>query len=315
MSAARGGPVRISAPAKVNLDLVVLGRRADGFHELSTTMVLAGLEDRLVLEAVRTQGVSCEVTGPQASEDVPVDARNLAVAALERGLAVLEATGPAPKGVHLRLEKEVPSGAGLGGGSSDAAAALAGLERLTGRDLGTVVRAAILADLGSDTVFFDAARRTGAGLCTGRGERVRAVPSPRDWWAALVTPRVAVPTGPVFAALEAPALSPSEATDTVAHDWHACTPREGRSLLRNDLEAAALRAVPALRAWRRVLDATAPGAFALSGSGSSFFAPCASKGEAEELLRGVDAGRGELGVRGLWAVPLGSAALELEAQS
>lgn len=315
MSAAHGGPVRVDAPAKVNLDLVVLGRRPDGFHELRTTMVLAGLQDSLWLEAARTPGVSCEVTGAQASEDVPLDARNLAVAALERGLAVLEATGPVPKGVHLRLEKEVPSGAGLGGGSSDAAAALAGLERLTGRDLGTVVRAAILADLGSDTVFFDAARRTGAGLCTGRGERVRAVPSPRDWWAALVTPRVAVPTGPVFAALEAPALSPSEATATVAHDWHACTPREGRSLLRNDLEAAALRAVPALRAWRRVLDAAAPGAFTLSGSGSSFFAPCASRAEAEELLRGVDAERGELGVRGLWAVPLGSTVLEGAARS
>ena len=204
--------VRIEAPAKVNLDLIVHGRRPDGFHELTTTMVLVGVRDVLELGRARSAGVTCEVDGPCATEDVPTDARNLAVASLERGLAVLTATGPAPQGVHLRLTKNVPAGAGLGGGSSDAAAALLGLERLAGRELGPVVRASILADLGSDTVFFDAAGRTGAGLCTGRGERVRSAPSPSGWWAALLTPAVVVPTGPVFAALGAAHWTPGTPT-------------------------------------------------------------------------------------------------------
>lgn len=303
--------VRIEAPAKVNLDLIVHGRRPDGFHELTTTMVLVGVRDVLELGRARSAGVTCEVDGPCATEDVPTDARNLAVASLERGLAVLAATGPAPQGVHLRLTKNVPAGAGLGGGSSDAAAALLGLERLAGRELGPVVRASILADLGSDTVFFDAAGRTGAGLCTGRGERVRSAPSPSGWWAALLTPSVVVPTGPVFAALAAAPWTPGTPTAVESVDWAALTPTDARARLRNDLESPALEAAPGLRSWRALLDERAPGAFALSGSGSSFFAPCESRSAAETLVaevEGAAAGAG-LELRGSWAVPLGSGVL------
>lgn len=270
--------VRVLAPAKVNLDLFILGRRADGFHELSTTMLLVGLHDELVIGTREEPGVACTLTGPALSSDVPSGPSNLAVAALERGLAALKQEGHPVPGIELGLTKHIPSGAGLGGGSSDGAAALHGLQQLLDTWLDPSVAESILADLGSDCVFFGAARETGLGICRGRGEQVQALPGPRGWWLVLLTPDLQASTQAVFSALQAPPIPDAPGPqDSIA--WATKSLAQVRALQCNDLEAPALIAVPSLGPWREVL----PPDFVLSGSGSSFYRLCRDESEAQTV--------------------------------
>jgi len=301
----------IDAPAKINPFLAVLGRRADGYHELATWMVALELADRLEggLDAGGAPGsVALEVVGPAASADVPRDERNLVVRAARLALArSAELAGAPAPALWLRLSKQVPSRAGLGGGSSDAAAALRLVEALAGCDLGSAWRRSCLAELGSDTVFFDAARGSGAGLCTGRGERVEPAPTPDpEWWVALLTPDVECPTGDIFRALAAPPLekgpSPFPHPPPPLRSWLRVGAARARAHLHNPLEAAALAAIPTLRPWRDVLAAAGEHAFRLTGSGSSFFAIFEGAHEAALALGGVveEARRRSLAWRGRW---------------
>lgn len=293
--------VCIAAPAKVNLDLFVLGKRGDGFHELSTTMMLVGLRDELVLRVAGDAGVRLELDGPALGDDMPGGSSNLAVAALEQGLAALEKAGVSVPGVELKLTKRIPSGAGLGGGSSDAAAALIGLQELLGTQLDPEICAGILADLGSDCVFFQAARSTGLGRCTGRGELVEVLSAPASWWIVLLTPDVFASTKMVFGALDVSATDEMrEAPGTPP--WSRLTAREARARQHNDLQAPALLAIPELQAWRDLLQ----GAFLLSGSGSSFYALCEDQDEAQTMLQTVQTAcdAAGLGPRILKALPL-----------
>ena len=115
--------VRLFSPAKLNLDLRALERRSDGYRELDTEMVLLDLGDELELARSSEPGVRLSLEGPALTDDIPSDERNLAVRAAQRVLAEGGAEGGSA-GLDLRLLKRVPSGAGLGGGSSNAAAAL-----------------------------------------------------------------------------------------------------------------------------------------------------------------------------------------------
>ena len=302
MSAALPGRVRALAPAKVNPTLAVLGRRPDGYHELATTIVALELGDRLELEPRAEEGVALELSGPEASEDVPRDGRNLAVRGAEAVLELARERGaPGARGLSLRLEKLVPSQAGLGGASSDAAAAVLAAEALLGLALDRAERLALLASLGSDCAFFAAAADTGAALCTGRGELVepRATPWPGAA-VAILTPDVRCATGDVYRAL-GPALSGARGLPTVASAALESPVERARELFANDLEAAALRAVPGLAPWREALDASGAGHFRLSGSGSSFFGLYAARGAALEALARVSR---ELAARAL--VPRGA---------
>lgn len=259
--------VRVRAPAKVNLWLDVLARRADGFHELDTG--LAALEWADELRLCRTDGgaVSFEVTGPAATPDVPRDGANLALRALLAARAELDAG----VGLEMVLEKHVPSRAGLGAGSADAAAAVLACERVLQRELPESRARELLASLGSDCVFFRAAARTGFARCTGRGERVEALPAgDATWHAVVLVPDVGASTAEVYAALPRP-LSRPAATSTV-RDRALQLPEEAlRGMLANGLERAALSAVEGLAAWRELLDDRDCAHFRLSGSGSSFF--------------------------------------------
>ena len=257
-------PVAVRAPAKVNARLEVLGGRPDGYHEVRTWMLALELADGLrgTVDPVGSPGsVHVEIRGPQATPDVPPDATNLAVRAARAALArVGELTGTPPPALRLELTKDVPSQAGLGGGSSDAAAALRLVEALSEVDLGAEWRAELLAGLGSDCPFFDRARRSGAALCTGRGERVEVLDGPEPaWWIALLTPVVECSTPRVYRALER-ARSEKKATGAAPTDapprrWLTGAAHRARAWVHNELEAAALAAVPGLRPWRDLLDA------------------------------------------------------------
>ena len=288
--------VEVAAPAKVNPNLEVVRRSDDGFHEVDLTMLSFDLEDRLRLAWSAAPGeLELAVHGPAASADVPVDESNLVHRAASAALADLDGL---PAGhLVIELEKHVPSRAGLGGGSSDAAAALFGVLEL-GRLLGAAPRAmapdgpdaaAALAALGSDCSFFLAARATGFARCTGRGERVEPLVVPDDMASRAIlvlTPDLECPTAGVYAEL---------AADLAERAGPRPGPRDPGAAF-NRLEPPALRLVPELAALKSRLDAALPGKadadgaspWLLSGSGSSFFqwqAPGASPFDLDERRR------------------------------
>jgi 4-diphosphocytidyl-2-C-methyl-D-erythritol kinase len=290
----------LAAPAKVNLTLRCLGRRPDGYHEVATTLCALALWDRLLLEShPGAERVALEVAGPFAG--IPADATNLAARA---AAGVLAHAGARKVDLALRLEKAIPPAAGLGGGSSDAAAAALGSAELLGLAPERWPELLpLLAGLGSDCPFFLAARETGLARCSGRGERVEPGPAARALWALVVTPDLSAPTAAVYAAFRpADARAPEVPEPS---NWDALALDEARAALHNDLEPAALRAVPGLAAWRALLDRSDLAHARLAGSGSSFFALYRDGAEAALAARalGAAAERAGLSPRLVRAVP------------
>lgn len=293
--------VRVLAPAKVNPFLEILGKRADGFHELDTTLLALELADVVAARATRSGTIELRCDGPFASADIPLDARNLAWAAAAAVLEVARARGERDAGLELVVTKNVPSQAGLGGGSADAAAALHAAEHALGVSLDDDVAHAALAKLGSDCVFFREARSSGHARATGRGERIAPLPAPTSELSILVaTPAFGAPTAAVYLALTAPLRGGEPAREPAPELLSLAA----RSIPRpfNRLESAALAAIPELRPWRELLDRVAPERFTLSGSGSSFFAFEPAPDRAAALLTTLRAAlaTANLPARGLW---------------
>ena len=255
----RRAHLTVLAPAKLNPWLRVLGRREDGFHEVDLALVAIDLFDTVRIEALEplvvdpqaTLRAQLQLTGPAATADIPIDERNLALRAIQR---VLAQTSGWRGDFIITLDKHIPSRAGLGGGSSDAAAALIACARLLawhGLADAHEQWGAWLADLGSDTVFFGT--QSGPARARGRGEVLQPLESSGLSAPVLVvTPDVECPTGSVF------------------QEWGAAAPNSTDEYT-NGLQPAALAAVPALRDVHRALSAIHPGPWHLSGSGSSWF--------------------------------------------
>lgn len=159
--------VRVSAPAKINWSLEVPGRREDGFHEIDSVFQAVSLTDTLDIRRADSGPAACVITCDDP--EIPTDERNLIHAAWREARELRPARN---LGVRVSLCKRIPSGAGLGGGSSDAAAMLVGLDRLFGLDLDAADLAGAAARIGSDVPFFI---RGGAARARGRGERLKAI--------------------------------------------------------------------------------------------------------------------------------------------
>jgi 4-diphosphocytidyl-2-C-methyl-D-erythritol kinase len=256
--------------------------------------------DHVAARAAVGDEVRLQVRGPAATADIPLDGRNLiwraATCALER--AVESGLLRGEPGIELSLHKRVPSRAGLGGGSADAAAALRAVEGALDFDLGPQVRAEILGELGSDTVFFEAAAHTGYAWARGRGERVTPLDSARPpLWIVLLVPTVEAATAEVYAAL---ALRPGTLLEAHAPLDDLLVGRlEGvRSRLFNGLESAACQVQPELARWRELFDGQDADHFVLSGSGSSWFGlydgEQRAAAELERLRRAADSAGLEL---------------------
>ncbi len=261
------GFVTALAPAKINTSLVILGKRPDGFHELQTQMVCLELADSVRVRARADGAITLRLSGPHASADIPTNESNLVWRAAR---AWLDVHGDS-RGVDIELVKNVPSQAGLGGGSSDAAATILAVSQALQLPSDEARLTELLANLGSDCVFFASAGMTGAALCEGRGERVspRVAPSPA-WAVSIVVPEVQVATPRVYAAFEMSLRGP--------RDGHSLNPEvlqltaaAARNWLINDLEQPALKSFPELRAWRDVLDESGCAHYRLAGSGATFF--------------------------------------------
>ncbi|MCK0206899.1 4-(cytidine 5'-diphospho)-2-C-methyl-D-erythritol kinase [Starkeya koreensis] len=274
------GVLRERASAKINLTLRVLGRRADGYHDLSSLVAFAGTGDRLTLEP--GEKLALALAGPGASV-LAADADNLVLRAARH----LAARVPGLVLGRFTLDKRLPVASGIGGGSADAAAALRLLARANGLAPG-------------DARLFEAALATGSDvpaclqgrscLMAGRGEKLVPVALPR-FGAVLVNPRLPVATADVFRALSlAPGTRRSEPSPFPANlsreqllDWLRGEP--------NELEAPARALVPVLDAVEAALNAT-PGVFLtrMSGSGATMFAlydDCRAAAAAARIVAGA----------------------------
>ena len=267
--------VSVRAHAKVNPALRVLGRRADGYHELETVLVALELADVVTVREAGGSGVVVRTLGPRASSDIVDGSDHLAVRGAALALEVLGSSA----GLEVVVEKHVPSRAGLGGGSADAAAAALAALTLLGPADGAALDAlygrcaAALGALGADCPFFLHAptRATGAGLGLGRGDELVALPAP-DWELLLVTPDVACSTPAVYQAMTDAERGSTPAGVDGARDLLAAGAKAARGALVNDLAPAAARAEPRLIAWMELLCEAGLGHALLAGSGSSYFA-------------------------------------------
>lgn len=251
--------VTVRAFAKINLDLRVLGLLPDGYHDVRTVLQSVRLHDTLTFTPRRGRFViACDVPG------VPLDGRNLvwkAAALLDH--AVRRRAGE-PAGVHVAIAKRIPAEAGLGGGSSDAAATLLALTRLWKLDLDLPSLIRLGARLGADVPFFLAG---GTVLGAGRGDDISPLAEPPRVPIVIVKPPFGVSTPEAYRWFDedGPARA-SRARRRLPSTWPAWA-----AAVRNDLEAPVARRHPAIRRVVRKLGALGAAYAAMSGSGSAVF--------------------------------------------
>jgi 4-diphosphocytidyl-2-C-methyl-D-erythritol kinase len=260
--------IRLECPAKLNLFLEVLGRRPDGYHELSTVMVPIDLADTLELR--RARGFSLEIEGARLEGTNTVEKAWLAVRRRRR-----------IPGARARLVKRVPAGSGMGGGSSDAAAMLEALDRLYRLDLPL---AELAAEVGSDVPFF---LQRGPALCTGRGERVVPLAGLPRIHAVAVWPGYSLSTADVYRrAREFLTPRPRDVIDFLNSVAREGPEGLGRGLF-NRLEGPAFALRPELARLRRALARLPFRAVRMTGSGSALYGLCSTRGEAGALARRI----------------------------
>jgi 4-diphosphocytidyl-2-C-methyl-D-erythritol kinase len=291
-------PIELDSPCKINLLLNILGRRADGFHELETVMQPVALFDHLTV-ATAPSGITLTCSDPA----LPGDRTNLVWRAAQ---SFLESTGIA-SGLHLHLEKRIPMAAGLGGGSGNAATTLLGLNRLFGHPLDAAALQTLASGLGSDVPFFLHGQ---AALATGRGEQVQSIgplPALRDLWVLLIHPGFGIATAWAYQQLARFPAALNGRPGRAAKLVESLTSGDLRSAageFYNSLEAPALDKYPVLALYQDFCRTHGAEAALMSGSGSTTFA----------LVRNESAGQalrerfvGEFGDRG-WTgvVPLGN---------
>lgn len=255
--------LNLFAPAKINLHLHVLGRRPDGYHELATLMQPLSLGDELIIDDQADEFIfTCNAPALQFNNLVEKAAR-----------LWFEAAGLKPRAA-LHLNKMVPVAAGLGGGSSDAAAALIGLNAINGAPLPPERLVELASSLGADVPFFLAGV---TGWCTGIGEKVEPWPDFPLLDYVLVNPGFPVSTAQIYAEWDL-AWTNQSVVNTIYRPPKAANDLDG--LLRNDLELVTQKAFPQLGDLRKALREEGAMGALMSGSGPTVFGVFADAGTA-----------------------------------
>lgn len=251
----------IKAPAKINLFLRVIGRRPDGYHNLHSLMCPVGLYDTLTLLPNRP-AISVACTHPQ----VPEDSTNLvAQAAMHFFDAAFPGKTDSPPGVHIDIQKQIPVGAGLGGGSSDAAAVLKALNIHFGAPLNMPELKAVGARIGADIPFFLCG---GPAMARGIGDQLQAFPYLPPWTVLLVYPNASVSTAWVYKNLNLRLTKDEKKLSRFHFDGRFFNVDKH---LVNDLEAVTQRQLPVIQEIKRLLLAHGAAGAMMSGSGSTVF--------------------------------------------
>jgi 4-diphosphocytidyl-2-C-methyl-D-erythritol kinase len=262
----------VRAPAKLNLSLLIAGKRPDGFHEMETVMAKVDWYDEIRIEPAPASRIEFSCQGPCWA---PNDATNLAYRAAKQ---LLRACGK-PGGVRLTLTKNIPAGSGLGSGSSDAAATLLGLNTWLNLGCPPSQLVEIAARLGSDVPFF---LNGPLALCTGRGEKILALPAPFDFTALVILPNVNSSTKEVYAHY---VHDPARYLH-LSEQIRACIEEKSLDsvtrLCANMLESSCFHLYEELGDLKEALELLGVGPVCLSGSGSAMFA-LLNSGDAEYL--------------------------------
>lgn len=248
--------VRVEAHAKVNLGLAVLGRREDGYHEIDTVLQTVSLSDTITLTPrAGSKRVSLEAEGL----DVPLDESNLAHAAAR---AVMDGTGCG--GVHVALRKRIPVGAGLGGGSADAAAVLVGMNTLYNLGLSVGRLRELGAGIGSDVPFLV---EGGTARARGRGEVLDRLPPFKGAWFVLATPRFEVSAREAYEAARIGLTEAARFIKVICSGMQEGDLDAVAGALTNDLEAPVLARYPEVGRVRDALLESGALAAVMTGSG------------------------------------------------
>jgi len=273
--------IRIPAFAKVNLCLDVLGKRADGYHELRTIFHTVTLHDTLRFRPGRAAGIQLQIEGNEQLSQEAAE-KNLvyrAVDALRKELKIRT-------GVEILLQKRIPAGRGLGGGSSDAAAALLGYLQFTRKPLEPARLLPIAASLGADVPFF---LLGGRALGIGKGDEIYPLPDIPKQTLLIVSPKdIHVPTPDAYRWLHAPelaSLTKFAATHKLFEFCALCWSAQGERLS-NDFEEAVFRRHPRLKQIRRALLQGGASEALLAGSGSAVFGVFPSPAKARRAVVG-----------------------------
>jgi 4-diphosphocytidyl-2-C-methyl-D-erythritol kinase len=270
--------ISIPAFAKINWSLRVLGRRQDGFHEIDTILQTISLHDTLTLSLTDDNEIrlTCD------DRSLPSDETNL----VWRAAAALRERYSIKRGVKIRLEKRIPSEAGLGGGSSDAAATLVALAQLWEIEASANELVGVAERLGSDVPFFFFGGTAGA---TGRGEVIEPLSDVPEQHLVIIKPNASVSTAVAYHSLNAPTLTSSEAKpilfrsqasdDSASFDLNA---------LHNDFEAVVFRLAPEIERAKNALLKSGAHAAMLCGSGSAVFGIFENQDAQERAIQAIE---------------------------
>jgi len=269
--------IRISAPAKINFFLELLGPRGDGFHEIDTVMQTVSLSDKLSFrlrddDALR---LTCELANrgnqPSETDHIPLGPSNLvvrAVQAIREYASDMGSPGKSDLGLDIHLKKRIPSAAGLGGASSNAAAALLAANAIWQLKLSKEQLHPIAAELGSDVPFF---LNTGAAVCQGRGEKITPFETPAGLHIVIAKPKVSLSTKDVFSRVEHyPDTEHRRSATMVSCLASGRTSRISKAMF-NRLAAPAAELSSQTLTTKKYFDRLGCDGHQMSGSGSSHF--------------------------------------------
>ncbi|WP_017815538.1 4-(cytidine 5'-diphospho)-2-C-methyl-D-erythritol kinase [Paenibacillus shenyangensis] len=264
------------APAKINLMLDVLHKRPDGYHEVEMIMTMVDLADRLTISELA--GDTIKISS-QAGY-IPLDEKNLAYQAARK----VKEKYHIRQGVHIHIDKKIPVAAGLAGGSSDAAAALRGLDRLWNLHIPHEDMMELGASIGSDVPFCITG---GTALATGRGEILTPLQSPPDCWVILAKPPINVSTANVYGRLQADRIAyhPSATNMRAALEQHSF--EQICSELGNVLEDVTLSHYPEVRQLKQAMIQLGADGVLMSGSGPTVFGLVSKESKVARIYNGL----------------------------
>ncbi|WP_347548152.1 4-(cytidine 5'-diphospho)-2-C-methyl-D-erythritol kinase [Pseudalkalibacillus hwajinpoensis] len=265
----------VKAPAKINLALDVLHKRSDGYHEVEMIMTNVDLADRLELTELRRDEVIIEST----SGFVPDDQRNLAYQAA----ALLKKRYSIKQGISIKIDKQIPVAAGLAGGSSDAAAALRGLNELWGIGLSYGELAKLGSEIGSDVSF---CVHGGTAFAKGRGEVIHALDAPPPCWVILAKPSIGVSTAEVYRRLRTAEMKHPDVQGMIKaiedKNYEAICQNLG-----NVLEDVTLKLHPEVRQIKEKMESLGADGVLMSGSGPTVFGLTRHESRMQRIYNGL----------------------------
>ncbi|AWB46728.1 4-(cytidine 5'-diphospho)-2-C-methyl-D-erythritol kinase [Paenibacillus sp. CAA11] len=264
------------APAKINLMLDVLHKRPDGYHEVEMIMTMVDLADRLELKELPGDSI---IISSQAGY-IPLDEKNLAFQAAR----LIKERYQVRKGVHIHLDKHIPVAAGLAGGSSDAAAALRGLNRLWDLGITSEELQTLGAELGSDVPFCVTG---GTALATGRGELLTPLPDPPQCWVVLAKLPINVSTAEVYGRFRSHKVQSHPSAQQMIQAIEQGSFSQVCERLGNVLEDVTMELHPEVRQLKETMQRLGADGVLMSGSGPTVFGLVSKEAKVARIYNGL----------------------------